>query len=264
MQEAAFRHCGLQWRYLNIEVYPEDLEEAIEGLRAFHFRGINLTTPHKVAVLPFLDEISPEAELIGAVNTVRWKSDRLVGENTDGKGFLTALEDDARVDPYGKDVVIIGAGGAARAIAVELALRGAAAITIVNRNTQRGNALVDVINNRTSAPAEFIPWKETYVIPPATDILINATSIGLYPEVDDKPNIDYTTITDHMVFCDVIPNPPQTAFLMESQKRAGVTVEGLGMLVYQGAVAFRMWTGMEPPIDIMKRALRDAFEEFKK
>ncbi len=139
MQEAAFAALGLNWRYLTIEVQHQDLAAAMHGLRAMNFRGINLTIPHKVQVLHYLDEVSPDARLMGAVNTVRRAGDRLVGENTDGKGFLRALRDDAGVDPGGKRVVVLGAGGAARAVCVELALAQAASITVVNR-TRNGGA----------------------------------------------------------------------------------------------------------------------------
>ena len=133
MHEAAYAELGLNWRYLTIEVLPQDLEAAMKGVRALNMRGINLTIPHKVAVLPYLDEVKPAAALMGAVNTVVRVGDRLVGENTDGKGFMTALTKDAKVDPKGKSVVVLGAGGAARAITVELALAGAERITVVNR-----------------------------------------------------------------------------------------------------------------------------------
>src|SRR5512136_2496441 len=149
MQEAAFHALGLNWRYLNIEVYPQDLATAMQGLRAMNFRGINLTIPHKVDVLKYLDEVAPDAALIGAVNTVRRVRDRLIGENTDGKGFLRSLCEDAGVDPSGKRIVFLGAGGAARAMSVELALAGASHITIVNRTPSRGEELVRLLNEKT-------------------------------------------------------------------------------------------------------------------
>ena len=148
MQEAAFEERGLNWRYLTIEVRPEDLEEAMMGLRAFNMQGVNLTIPHKVTVIQYLDRLSPEAELIGAVNTVVREGDQLVGHNTDGKGFLRSVRDDAGVDPAGKRIVFLGAGGAARAMSVELALAGAAHITIVNRTPGRGQALVRLLQDQ--------------------------------------------------------------------------------------------------------------------
>jgi shikimate dehydrogenase len=260
MIEAAFKELGLNWRYLTIEVYPADLADAFRGLRAFNMRGINLTIPHKVAVLSLLDEITPAATIIGAVNTVCRDGDRLRGENTDGKGFLRALRDDAQVDPAGKRVVLLGAGGAARAIAVELALAGAAHISIVNRSAERARALATLLAEKTPAASEFTPWQGDYAVPAGTDILVNATSIGLYPDVEARPAIDYATIAAGMTVCDVIVNPPNTRFLSEAARRGAQAIDGLGMLVYQGAIGFKLWTGHDAPVDVMRRALAQAFE----
>jgi len=259
MQEAAFRALGLNWRYLTIEVYPEDLPDAMRGLRAFNMKGINLTMPHKVEVLKYLDEVTENARLMGAVNTVRCEGKRLIGENTDGKGFMRSLREDAQVDPAGKHVVVLGAGGAARAITVELALAGAAHLTVVNRSVERGQSLVRLLNERTPVTAEFVPWKGAYSIPPATDVLVNSTSIGLFPNVNDRPDIDYDTIMPNMTVCDVIPNPPHTPFLKEAEARGAHTLDGLGMVVYQGAIGFKMWTGRDAPTAVMRAALGAAF-----
>jgi shikimate dehydrogenase len=258
MHEAAFAELGLYWRYLTVEVLPADLAAAMKGVRAFNMRGVNLTIPHKVAVLPYLDDVKPDAALMGAVNTVVRVGDRLVGENTDGKGFLTALTRDAGVDPRGRGVVVLGAGGAARAIAVELALAGAARLTIVNRSIERGRELVDLLNSRTPAKAEFAAWSGPYAIPVGTDILVNATSIGLAPNVENKPEVAYESITSGMVVCDVIP-APTTPFLAEARRRGAKTVDGLGMLVYQGAIGFKLWTGLDAPVTVMHDALARAF-----
>jgi shikimate dehydrogenase len=259
MQEAAFQKMGLDWRYLTIEVYPQDLATAMSGLRAMNMRGINLTIPHKVEVLKYLDKIAPDAALIGAVNTVRVENKMLIGENTDGKGFLHSVREDAQIDPRGKKMVILGAGGAARAISVESALAGARKITIVNRTVERGRKLVDLINTKTQASAEFVEWNLTYPIPADTDILVNATSIGLFPDINSKPDINYNTITAKMVVCDVIPNPPYTGFLKEAEKKGAKILDGLGMLVYQGAIGFKMWTGQDAPVETMHQALKEAF-----
>ncbi|MFN2138517.1 MAG: shikimate dehydrogenase [Candidatus Promineifilaceae bacterium] len=259
LQEAAFNALGLNWRYLNLEVLPEDLGDAIRGIRAMNFKGINLTIPHKVAVMAHLDMIAPDAALIGAVNTVRREGDRLIGENTDGKGFLRALREDARRDPIGAEVVILGAGGAARAISVELALAGTRAITIVNRSRERGQSLADHLNSRTEARATFVPWTGDFRLPPAASILVNATSIGLYPDVTALPALDYETLRPGMLVCDVIPNPPRTPFLAEAEARGAETLDGLGMLVYQGAIGFQMWTGREAPVAVMHEALSAVF-----
>jgi shikimate dehydrogenase len=258
MHEAAYAELGLNWRYLTIEVLPQDLEAAMKGVRAFNMRGINLTIPHKVAVLPYLDEVKPAAALMGAVNTVVRVGDRLVGENTDGKGFMTALTKDAKVDPKGKSVVVLGAGGAARAITVELALAGAERIAVVNRSPGRGWDLVELLNSKTPTKAELAAWPGSYSIPAGTDILVNATSIGLFPRVDEKPEIEYDSITPGMVVCDVI-HTPMTPFLEEAGQRGAQTLGGLGMLVYQGAIGFKLWTGREAPVKVMYEALARAF-----
>ena len=257
MQEAAFAALRLRFRYLTIEVLPADLEAAVRGLRAFNMRGINLTIPHKVAVLPFLDEVRPDAALMGAVNTVVRYGERLVGENTDGKGFMRALREDRRIDPAGQRVVILGAGGAARAIAVELALAGAAEITVVNRSPARGEELALLLARKTPARAALVPWRGPYEVPAGTDILVNATSIGLAPEVGERPELDYHSIRPGMVVCDVIP-APGTPFLRSAEERGAKVVDGLGMLVYQGAIGFELWTGQKAPVDVMYGALARA------
>jgi len=260
MIEAAFRDLNLNWRYLNIEVLPEDLQTAVVGLRSMQFKGINLTIPHKVNVLPVLDRLAPDAKLMGAVNTVRREGDLLIGENTDGKGFLRSLRDDAGLDPSGKRVVFLGAGGAARAMAIELALTGAESILIINRSAERGESLSRLIKENTSCESEYLPWVSGVSFPSDTDVLVNATSIGLFPNVTEKADINYDCISRDMVVCDVIPNPPKTPFLAEANARGARTLDGLGMLVYQGAIAFRMWTGQEPSVEVMKEALESVFQ----
>ena len=260
MQEAAFEDRDLNWRYLTIEVRPENLERAMIGLRAFGMQGVNLTIPHKVAVIQYLDRLSPETELIGAVNTVVREGSELVGHNTDGKGFLRSVRDDAGVDPAGKRIVLLGAGGAARAMSVELALAGSAHITIVNRTPDRGQALAKHLLEKTPAEAQFVHWQGEYSVPPETDILVNATSIGLFPNVEESPPVDVASIRPDLLVCDVIPNPPRTAFLRAAESAGARTLDGLGMLVYQGAIAFDMWTGVEAPIPVMRHALEEVFE----
>ncbi|MDK2980518.1 MAG: shikimate dehydrogenase [Chloroflexota bacterium] len=258
MEEAGFAARGLDFRYLTIKVEEGDLGAAMQGLRAMHMRGINLTIPHKVAVLQYLDELSEAAAIIGAVNVVVNNDGKLWGENTDGKGFLTSLQD-AGVSVQDKTVTVLGAGGAARAIAVECALAGAEKIFIVNRTAQRGQELADLLKEKTAAQVEFVPWQGTIVVPQGTHILVNATSIGLFPHVDEKPDIDYDTITQDMVVTDVIFNDPNSLFLQEAAARGAQTINGLGMLVNQGALNFTLWTGEEAPLAIMTETLKREF-----
>lgn len=258
MHEAAYAALGMNWRYLTIEVVPEDLGKAMLGLRAMNMRGVNLTIPHKVDVLQHLDHLSEVARLMGAVNIVVNENGRLFGENTDGKGFMQALTVDAGIDPGGTSVVVFGAGGASRAITVELALSGARAITVVNRSPERGQALVDLLNSNTSTSATYETWEGPHCIPGDTDIVIHATSIGMSPDVDARPDLDYSTLTPDMTVCDVI-HSPDTPFLRAARQQGSATLDGVGMLVYQGAIGFRLWTGRAAPVDVMYRALTEAF-----
>lgn len=257
VMDAVFAHHGLNARYINCEVPPESLDNAVRGALAMGFAGFNCSLPHKVHVIEFLDELAPSASIIGAVNCVVIKDGRLIGENTDGKGFVESLR--TVVDPTGKDIVLFGAGGAARAIAVESALAGASTITVVNTTVSRGQDLVDRINAETEATAELVHWKEPYAIPAATDIVVNATSVGLFPDIDAQLNIDTSTLLPSMVVADVIPNPPKTRLLSEAADRGCVTLDGMGMLVNQGRVAIKLWTGVDADGEVMRRTLEDLF-----
>lgn len=259
VEEAAFAAKNLNYRYLTIKVLPEDLGKAMDSVKIFDMKGINLTMPHKIKVLPYLDELSPAAEIIGAVNTVIQKEGKLFGENTDGKGFVTALKNSGETLDK-KNVTILGAGGAARAIAVECALNGVAHINIINRSIEKGEELASLIQMKTDSSAKYLNWKSNMAIPSDTDILINATSIGFSPNVTDKPDIDYTTITPEMCVCDVIFNPAETIFLKTAAENGAKTITGLGMLVQQAALNFTLWTGVEAPVDVMEDALKKEFE----
>ena len=178
MQEAGFAAAGLNWRYLTIEVPPEKLGEAVRAAKALGFQGFNLTIPHKVAVMEHLDEIADSARMIGAVNTVRREGDRWIGENTDGKGFLRGVRVDARVDPKGKSVLLLGAGGAARAIAAELALAGATLIEVWNRGAERGERMAEDLGSKVGEVVVFKPWHGTLKVPNDFDLLVNALRSG--------------------------------------------------------------------------------------
>ncbi len=257
MMEAAYRHHGLDWRYLTIEVAPDDLQAAVEGARAMGFRGFNCTIPHKVTVMQHLDGLGESAALMGAVNCVVRRGDQLVGENTDGKGFVKSLRE--LVDPQGKRVVMFGAGGAARAIGVEVALAGASHITIVNRSQVRGEELVVLLNANVPADANFVHWNGDYAVPDGTDIVINATSIGLFPDVDARFDLDVDTLRAGMVVADVIPNPPRTHLVRDAHERGCKVIDGLGMLVNQGVIGVEYWSGTNPDPVVMRQALEAVF-----
>ena len=257
MVEAAYRHHRLAWRYLTLEVDPADLGDAVRGARALGFAGFNCTIPHKVAVIPFLDEVAESARLMGAVNCVVRKGRKLVGENTDGKGFLKSLKDS--LDPRGKNILLFGAGGAARAIGVELALAGVARITVANRGESRGRELAGLLTERTRVKASYEPWKGRFRVPEDIDVVINATSIGLFPDVDAQLPLDTGTLLPRMVVADVIPNPPRTLLVRLAEQKGCRVIDGLGMLVNQGVIGIKYWTGVDPDPSVMRAALEDVF-----
>jgi shikimate dehydrogenase len=258
MIEAAYLHHGLDARYLNCEVQPERLGDAVRGAQAMGWVGFNCSIPHKVAVIEHLDGLGESAEIIGAVNcAVRRDDGRWIGENTDGQGFIAALR--TVVDPAGKSFVLFGAGGAARAIAVESALAGAASITVVNRDPGRGETLVGLLRSRTSAKADLVVWDGTYRVPEGTDIVVNATSIGLFPDTDARLDLDPGALGRGMVVADVIPNPPRTRLIQDAEARGATPLDGLGMLVNQGVISIRHWTGIEADPAVMRRTIEGLF-----
>lgn len=260
MEEAAFDACGLNYRYLTLKVTPEDFPAAMASIKALHMKGMNLTMPHKITVLPYLDELSQAASIIGAVNTIVVRDGKMFGENTDGKGFVQALKNQG-ISLTGKQVVILGAGGAAKAIAVECALAGASSLTIVNRTEAKAKELADTIAEHTPAGARWAKWMPAYQIPHGTDVLIQATNIGFSPDETQKPDIDYSTITPDMVVSDVVFNPADTYFLQEARKHGAATINGLGMLACQGALNFTLWTGVDAPLELMEDTLRRELQE---
>lgn len=259
MEEAAFKACGLNFRYLTLKVTKDDFPDAMKAIHAFHMKGMNLTMPHKINVIPYLDELSQAAQIIGAVNTIVVKEDgKLFGENTDGKGFVQAMKNSG-VSLEHKKVVILGAGGAAKAIAVECALAGADSMTIINRTKERAEELATVVAKHTKTAAVGLKWEPRHRIPSDTDILINATCIGFSPNIEEKPDIDYDTVTSQMAVSDVVFSPAETLFLKEAAVRGARTISGLGMLACQGALNFTLWTGVEAPLDVMESRLREEF-----
>lgn len=258
IMEAAYAHHGLHYRYINMDVPSSLLADAVRGVKAQGYVGFNCSLPHKVAILEHLDGLAESARIIGAVNCVVKRDGGWIGENTDGKGFLHSLT--PVVDPSGKHVVILGAGGAARAIAVELALAGAAGVTIANRGRDRGQELTALVNERTPANASFISWDDgDLALPEDADVVVNATSIGLAPDWSMRVPVLADSFQAHFVVADVIPNPPRTLFLGEAEARGCRTLDGLGMLVNQAATNFEFWTGVTPEKDVMRRVLEQVF-----
>ena len=258
MVEAAYRHHGLDIRYINCEVSPDRLGDAVKGARAMGWIGFNCSIPHKVAVIDHLDGLGESAAVMGAVNCAVRRGDGFIGENTDGKGFLQSLR--TVTDPKDKTVVMFGAGGAARAIGVELAFAGAKRIIVVNRSEARGRALVNLLNAKTRIAAELVSTTKAYRLPDEADILVNATSIGLYPDVEGRINLDTASLRPGLVVADVITNPPRSPLIRDAEARGCVTLDGLGMVVNQGVIGIKYWTGVDVDAGVMRRTLEDLFK----
>lgn len=256
MIEAAFRHHRLDWRYINCEVPPDKLADAVKGARAMGWKGFNCSIPHKVAVIPHLDGLGESAAIMGAVNCAVNRGGKFIGENTDGKGFLKSLTE--VISPAGKSIVMFGAGGAARAIGVELALAGAKAIAVVNRDRARGEILTALLNGKTKTRAAFAPWTTTYAIPPATDIVVNATSIGL-EDGNAALDLDIASLRRGLVVADVIVNPPRTRLIRDAEAKGSTVIDGLGMLVNQGVISIKYWTGVDADPAVMRKTVAEIF-----
>ena len=259
MIEAAYQQLGLDWRYVTLEIGPSDLAAAVSGARAMGFRGFNCTIPHKVAVIQHLDGLGESAAVMQAVNCVVRRGDELIGENTDGKGFVEGVK--KLRDPHGKRVVLLGAGGAARAIAVELALSGASKITLVNRSPQRGAETKALLESQLEVETELVHWEAPYAIPEGTDFLINATCVGLYPDVDAQLNLQFATLDAATFVSDVVFNPPETHLIRTAKANGCETLDGLDMLVGQGVIGVDYWTGSTPDPQVMREALEAVFRE---
>jgi len=219
--------------------------------------GFNCSLPHKVAVIPLLDGLGESAAIMGAVNCAVRRGGAYIGENTDGKGFLKSL--DGVVSPNGKRVVLLGAGGAARAVAVELALAGAHSIMVVNRDARRGADLVDLLNVHTPARGDLQVWRGTQGIPEGTDIVVNCTSVGLFPDVDARLDIDIRTLRPGMVVADVVPSPPRTHLIRDAEAAGCTVIDGLGMLVNQGVISIKYWTGVDVDASVMRKKVGEIY-----
>ena len=257
VMEAAYAHHGMAAQYLNCEVPPTNLGDAVRGAKAMGWAGFNCSIPNKVEVIQYLDGLADSARIIGAVNCVVIGPDGLIGHNTDGQGFVESLR--TITDPASKSMTIFGAGGAARAIAVESALAGASRITIVNRNAERGTTVAKAVAEHTGVPTTFETWETKYRIDPTTDIVVNATSIGLFPDIDAQLDLDVQSLTPAMVVADVIHNPPQTHLLRAAHDQGCTTLDGRGMLVNQARVNIRLWTGIDADGPIMRTVLDNLF-----
>jgi len=252
MQNAAFKKLGVDAVYVPFEVSPESLKEAVEGVRALGIKGLNVTVPHKERIVKFLDYLSEDAELLGAVNTVKNEDGELTGYNTDAEGFLRSLIEEG-VELEGKRALMFGAGGAARAVGYALLKGGVKFLNIVNRNFSRAKEVGELLGKRGNVLVYPLKESTVEVLLKDVDIIVNTTSVGMKPE--DPYLFDYSKIPEGITVVDIIYNPPETPLLRAARERGCKTVNGLGMLIHQGAVAFEIWTGREAPVDVMREVL---------
>lgn len=255
MIEKALAFHDLDWRYFTFEVAPADLGDAVRGLRALGFSGAHCADPHKQAVISLLDRTTDAAATAGSVNLILREGDALVGENTEGKGVVAALR---RVrDPAGKQVVLLGAGRVACAVAVELATAGMAGLAIVNRTEARAAELAALLASKFSIPVSAVPWQGEYTLPPEAEILIHATSLG-QGAADAALPLALDSLRPEVLVADVTPDLPQTRLLSEAAGRGCRTIDGLSMFIEHVALGFQLWTGVDPD----RQVLREAVEEF--
>ena len=261
MQNAALKELGLNYIYLPLEVPSEKLFEAVSGLKALNFKGFNVTIPHKRKMIDRLDWLSPAVEKIGAVNTVCIENGILKGYNTDADGFIRSLWKDGMFDPNAKKVLLIGAGGAARAVAFGLSEAGAGKLYIVNRSIEKASKLAGEIDLE-GCPSEVLTYGSIQFekLFEEMDLVVQTTSLGMSPRTDTLPDIPVEKFHSGQVVYDLVYNPLETRFLAEARKRGAKPVSGLGMLVHQGALALELWTGKKAPVNIMKKVAERELE----
>ena len=253
MHNRAFEKLNMDYAYVAFDVEPANLKSAIEGAKALNIKGFNVTIPHKISVMEFLDEIDEVASLIGAVNTIDFKN--MKGYNTDGIGAVKAIEEVTSIK--GKNVVIAGAGGASRAISFYIAKYGADTMTILNRNPLKAQNLAsDVSNSGLIGEVKSDSISEINAYLADADILIDTTPVGMHPNVDDEPIATSQNLHEDLVVFDAVYNPNETVLLKEAIKAGAKPVYGIKMLLYQGAESFKIWTGRDAPVDEMEMALR--------
>lgn len=256
MHNAAFAKAGLDYVYVPFHVRSDVLAQAIAGFKALNVVGINVTLPHKQAVIPYLTSISREAELIGAVNTLTFLEDGIHGDNTDAPGVLRALEENGALSiPVGADVVVLGAGGAARAVVVAFALAGVASITIANRTTEKAIALAAEMQRKTNVPMQGMGLTDTRV-PAAvrqSTLLVNTATASM--DLTQPLLISVDWLQPNAIVYDIVYTPPVTPLMAAAAERGCQTLGGIGMLIHQGAIAFEKWTGVAPCTQTMQQAL---------
>lgn len=255
MHNRAFRELGLNAAYVAFHVGPGQLKAAVEGIRALGFRGVNVTIPHKVEVMDYLDEIDEHAQVIGAVNTIVNDNGRLKGYNTDGIGYVRSLKEEAGFSVNGKRVLMLGAGGAARGVAYALAREGASAMWIANRTLDKAEQLAATIGGLTDSSG--IGYEQISEIRDQVDLIVHNTSVGMHPNVDEVI-IDTSWFHEGLTVSDLVYNPLETKLLREAKARGAKAHDGLGMFIYQGVYAFEYWTGVSAPVAAMRETVERA------
>lgn len=259
MFDAVFAHHGLHWQFWKSDVASEaEVAAAIGGIRALGFAGACVTVPYKVAVMPYLDAVDDDVRAIGAANYLTIRDGRLTGHNNDGKGVVKAIRKLTPIE--GKRIVMLGAGGAGRAMAVELAWAGAAHLTLVTRRAAQGQDVARMVMQASGVPCTWQPWSGDIRLPPATDILMNATHLGCAPEREPVP-VDWNTLAPATTVVDVITNPRLTPFLSTAQAKGCPIVDGVEMLVQLAMQIFEAWTGIPPDEAIFQAAVARALGE---
>lgn len=252
MHNCVFEKLGIDYCYMPVETSEKDLKEVFSGLSRMNVAGFNVTIPHKIGIIEQLDELDPLAATIGAVNTITVKNGKTKGYNTDGEGFVRSLEEEANISVKGKQMYIIGCGGASRAIAMTLAFYGAKKIFLQNRTIAKAEGLANEINTKIRPCTKVVgpsleDQKEAIA---SCHVLINATSLGMYPKKDVSP-IDDSLITPNLIVADIVYNPLMTKLLNTAKAKGCNVVPGLGMLIYQGAAAFKLFTDLDPLVEEM-------------
>jgi len=253
MHNAAFKKLGMDACYIPFAVNPDQLADAVRAIIPLGLCGLNVTVPHKEKVIAYLHDLSQEARLIGAVNTIEVVKGKLIGHNTDGRGFIRSLRDNARFDPKGKAVFLVGSGGAARAVSFSLALAGVRRIALFDVDGKKAEALARDLRDKTGVDAEALPGGALARAAETSEFLINATPLGLKKR-DTLPIRQEFIRKDHLV-CDLVYNPAETTLLKAAKKKEANRLSGIGMLLYQGVIAFEIWTGVKAPVLVMKNAL---------
>jgi len=254
MHNLAFEKLSLDCCYFPVEVSSENLGTVFKGLSKMNVGGLNVTIPHKINIMEFLDELDPVAATIGAVNTIRITNGKSKGFNTDGEGFIQSLEEESGTTVKGKRFFIIGCGGAARAITMTLAFRGAEKIYLCNRTAEKAELLAAEINKKIRPCAEVVINEQVHQKKALAqcDILVNCTNIGMHPNMDVMP-IDDALLRKELIVVDIVYNPRETKLLRIAKAKGCPTVPGIGMLIYQGVEAFKLWTGVQPPVEEMRK-----------